>query len=244
MERIALVTGGARRIGAAIVRELHGAGAKVIIHCHRSRDEAEALALELNAARADSAAVEQVDLREPGVPAQLVERAAARWGGLDLLVNNASTFYPTEVGTVTEQHWHDLVDTNLKAPFFLAQAAAPSLRERRGSIVNIGDVHALRPMKGHPVYSSAKAGLTMMTGALARELGPEVRVNCVAPGAILWPEVRMPDDVKEHIVEATALKRTGTPEDIAGMVRFLAFETDYVTGQVIAVDGGRSIGWT
>ncbi len=244
MERIALVTGGARRIGAAIVRELHSAGARVVIHCNRARAEADALAKELNGSRADSAAVETADLRQAGAAAELVERTVARWRGLDLVVNNASTFYPTEVGDVTEEQWHDLVDINFKAPFFVAQAAVAALRERRGSIVNIVDVHAQRPMKRHPVYSSSKAGLAMLTRSLARELGPDIRVNGVAPGAILWPESDLDAKTKNKILDATALKRAGTPEEIARMVRFLAFDAPYVTGQVIAVDGGRSIGWT
>lgn len=242
--KVALVTGGARRIGAAIARELHAAGFNVVIHCRRSRDEAVALAAELDAARADSATVETADLLDTGELEGLAARAAARWGGLDLLVNNASTFYPTPVGEVTPAQWDDLLGTNLCAPFFLAQALAPALRERRGSIVNIVDVHAQKPMKGHPVYSSAKAGLAMLTRALARELGPEVRVNGVAPGAIAWPENDMSEEVKRKIVDATVLKRQGEPADVARMVRFLALEAGYVTGQIVVVDGGRSLGWS
>lgn len=243
MERVALVTGGARRIGAAIVRELHAAGLRVVVHCNRSTAEAATLCDELNAARADSARFLRADLLDAHARAALVSDAAACWGRLDVLVNNASSFYPTPVGSVTEAQWDDLTGTNLKAPFFLAQAAAQALRANRGCIVNLVDVHAQRPMKGHPVYSTAKAGLMMLTRALARELGPEVRVNGVAPGAILWPEHDMDERVQRKIVEATALKRQGEPEDVARMVRFLATEADYVTGQVIAVDGGRSLGW-
>lgn len=241
--RIALVTGGARRVGAAIVRALHDAGLQVVIHCHRSHRDAAALAAALNTERAGSAVVEQADLLAPGAADTLVRRAAAHWGGLDVLVNNASSFYPTRVGTVTDAQWDDLVGTNLRAPFFLAQAAAPLLGARAGAIVNIIDVHALRPLKGYPVYSAAKAGLGALTRALARELGPAVRVNGVAPGAVEWPEAGLDDATRATIVAATALKRRGDAADVAGMVKFLALDATYVTGQVIAVDGGRSIGW-
>ena len=186
--RIALVTGGARRIGAAIVRALHASGCNVVIHCRASQADADALAGALNRERAGSAKVEHADLLDIAAIQSLVARAAAQWGGLDVLVNNASTFYPTPVGAVTEREWDDLVGTNLKAPFFASQAAAPVLAARAGAIVNVIDTHAARPLKGHPVYTSAKAGLSMLTRALARELGPQVRVNGVAPGAVLWPE--------------------------------------------------------
>ena len=237
--RIALVTGGARRIGAAIVRALHGAGCSVVIHCRASRDDADTLAAELNRARAGSAAVECADLLDLAAIDALVARAAAHWGGLDVLVNNASTFYPTAVGTTTEREWDDLVGTNLKAPFFASQAAAPWLAARGGAIVNVIDTHASRPLKDHPVYTSAKAGLAMLTRSLARELGPRVRVNGVAPGAVLWPAAGLDDAVTRQVVDASALKRQGTPDDVASAVRYLALEATFVTGQVLAVDGGR-----
>lgn len=237
--RIALVTGGARRVGAAITRELHRAGCRVVIHYRRSRADADALAVELNGQRPGSAAVESADLADVAQCADLVARAVARWGGLDVLVNNASTFRPTPVGGTEEADWDELFATNAKAPFFLAQAAAPSLSARRGAIVNLIDIHAARPLKGHPVYCAAKAALAMLTRSLARELGPAVRVNGVAPGAVAWPESGMPDHIKAQIVDAAALKRAGTPEDVAGAVRFLALDAPFVTGQIIAVDGGR-----
>lgn len=188
MTKSALVTGAARRIGAEIVRRLHAAGYHIVLHYHRSAADAEALCRELNAVREDSVHLLQADLRETGGLNDFVQRAAAVWGGLDVLVNNASAFYPTPLGTVTEDQWNDLLGSNLKAPFFLVQTAAPYLRERKGCIVNIGDIHADRPLENYTVYCVAKAGLAAMTRALAKELAPDIRVNGVAPGAILWPE--------------------------------------------------------
>ncbi len=240
-DKVALVTGSARRIGAVIVRELHAEGMRVVIHYRGSREPAEALAAELNAARPDSARTVQMDLNDiAGLP-RLVAEVVGLWGRLDVLVNNASTFYPTPFGQITEDHWEDLLGSNLKAPLFLSQAAAPELKRRRGCIVNIVDIHAERPLKEYPVYSVAKAGLVMLTKALARDLGPEVRANGVAPGAILWPEA--PHHAAQHadIIRRTALKREGTPEDIARTVRFLINEAPYITGQIIAVDGGRTL---
>lgn len=237
--KVALVTGGARRVGAAIARALHAAGCRVVVHCNESRDDAHALAEELNGSRADSAAVEAADLLDLDALAAMVGRTILRWGELDVLVNNASTFFPTPVGEVAIAQWDDLVGMNLRAPFFIAQAAAPALAKRGGAIVNILDIHASRPMKGHPVYSSAKAGLAMMTRALARELAPQIRVNGVAPGAVLWPEGGIGPEVKQQIIEATALKRHGSPDDVAQAVRFLALDAPFVTGQILAVDGGR-----
>lgn len=242
MNKVALVTGGARRIGAAIVRALHASGMDVVIHCNASRAEADALAAELNDARADSSLVVAADLHDDKALASLAEQTLAFGNGLDLLVNNASTFYPTPVGEVTAAQWDDLLGTNMRAPFFLAQALAPALAARRGSIVNIVDIHAQRPMKRHAVYCAAKSGLAMLTRSLARELGPEVRVNGVAPGAILWPEQDMDAAMQQDIIDATALKRAGSTADIAEAVVYLA-NAGYVTGQVLAVDGGRSIGW-
>lgn len=240
-DQVVLVTGGARRVGAAIARTLHGAGARVLIHYRASARDAEALAGELNLARPRSAATHAADLLDPDAPRALVEAALGSFGRLDVLVNNASSFAPSPVGTITAAQWDDLVGTNLRAPLFLAQAAVPSLKERHGLILNIVDIHGLRPLKDYPLYSVAKAGLAMLTRALARELGPEIRVNGIAPGPVLWPEGAMNEALKRKIVAQTALKRHGSPGDIARTALFLARDAPYVTGQIIAVDGGRSI---
>ncbi|MDX1604664.1 MAG: pteridine reductase [Candidatus Competibacterales bacterium] len=237
----ALVTGGARRIGAAIVRRLHAAGLNLNLHFRHSEAEAEALAAELQRQRPDSVQLLEADLRDTAALPRLVERAAQRWGRLDLLVNNASAFYPTPLESTTEAQWEDLLGSNLKAPFFLVQAAAPWLRAMRGSVVNIADIHAERPRAGHPVYSAAKAGLVALTRSLAWELRPAVRVNAVAPGAILWAEQDDDPAARQAILERIPLDRLGTPDDIARAVLFLARDTDYVTGQVLAIDGGRSL---
>lgn len=242
-DKVVLITGAAQRIGAQVARTLHGAGMKIVLHYRGSLPAAKALAGELNQVRADSAALLQADLSDPATLAPLVEAAAARWARLDALVNNASTFYPSPIGTVTLPQWHDLMEVNLKAPFFLAQAAAPLLTKSGGCIVNIADIHADRPLKGYPVYCMAKAGLVMMTRALARELGPAVRVNAVAPGAILWPEQGLDEAAQASILTRTALKRQGKPKDIAGAVLFLIRDAEYITGQVLSVDGGRSLGY-
>lgn len=238
-----LVTGAARRIGAEIVRTLHADGADVAIHYRGSADEADRLADELNAARPDSARAVQADLLDTAALPKLIDSVVGWKGGLDILVNNASTFYPTPAGEVTEADWQDLVGTNLKVPLFLSQAAMPELRKARGSIVNIVDIHSQRPLARHLVYGPAKAGLAMLTRSLAKDLAPEIRVNGVSPGAILWPEDGMTDDVKQSILQQVPLGRPGEPSDIARCVLFLVRDADYVTGQIIAVDGGRSLGW-
>lgn len=241
--RIALVTGASRRIGAEIARALHAAGAGVAIHYRSSRSEAEALRDELNGRRADSSAVFAADLAIPESYDGLIA-AVVDWSGrLDILVNNASSFYPTPIGSVTEEAWNDLVGSNLKAPLFLSQAALPHLRAAHGNIVNIVDIHARRPLRDHPVYGSAKAGLEMLTRSLAKDLAPEIRVNGIAPGAILWPEHGMSDTVQQHILEQIPLGRAGSPGDIADCLVFLVRDAGYITGQIIAVDGGRSLGW-
>lgn len=242
-DKVALITGGAQRIGASIARTLHGAGMKVVVHYRSSETDAQALVAELNQQRADSVLLLQGDLSIQNALASLVETAVMRWGRLDALVNNASIFYPTPLGSVTPLQWDDLMDVNLKAPFFLAQAAAPHLAKQGGCIVNIADIHADRPLKGYPVYSMAKAGLVMMTRALARELGPTIRVNAVAPGAILWPAQGLDAAAQATIVARTALKRQGVPQDIARTVLFLIRDAEYITGQVVSVDGGRSLGY-
>ena len=236
-----LVTGGARRVGAAIARRLHGAGANVIVHYRDSAADADKLAAELNGARAKSAATVKAELLAPIAPRALVAAALESFGGLDLLVNNASSFFPTALGAIEASHWEELIGSNLRAPLFICQEAAPELGKREGAIVNIVDIHAERPLKGYPVYSIAKAGLAAMTRALAIELAPRVRVNGVAPGAIAWPEDGQFDPAeRERIIATTPLARVGGSEDIAQAVHFLAIAT-YVTGQIIAVDGGRSI---
>lgn len=239
--KAALITGGARRIGAEDSRLLHAAGMNIIIHCRSSRNEAEALAAELNQAREHSAHVLQLDLDKTEQLADLIEQAVAVWGRLDALINNASSFYPTPVGSITIKDWDNLMNSNLKAPLFLSQAAAPHLKKTAGCIINMVDVHAFKAMRKHTVYCAAKAGLAMLTQSLARELGPDVRVNGVAPGAILWPDNEMNADTQQLILDRTALKRPGTPADIAKTILFLLRDADYITGQIISVDGGRSL---
>ena len=240
-DRCVLITGGAKRLGAAIGRRLHAAGASLVVHYHQSRTSADALVAELEALRPGSALAVRADLHEVARLPELVAAAVARFGSLDVLVNNASTFYPTPVGTITVAQFDDLVGTNLRAPLFLSQAAAPALRESQGLVLNMVDIHGRRPLKAHPVYSAAKAGLVMLTMSLARELGPEVRVNAIAPGPVLWPERDLDPALKDEIIARTALKRSGSPDDIARTAYFLAAEAPYITGQVIAVDGGRSL---
>jgi pteridine reductase len=242
-QRAVLITGAARRIGAALARGFHAEGANVCIHFHRSAGAAEQLRDELNATRADSAICAAANLLDTDTLPTLVERTTRAFGRLDVLINNASTFYPTAIGTVTARQWDDLVGTNLRAPLFLSQAAAPALREARGLIINMIDIDAQRPLPQHPVYSSAKAGLVMLTRSLARELGPEVRVNGIAPGPILWPEGGIDETVKQEIIDKTLLKRSGSPPDIVRAALFFAKDAPFVTGQILAIDGGRSVGW-
>jgi len=239
--QVALITGGAHRIGAVIARRLHEEGLNLVLHYRHSAEAARALQTVLNTQRPNSVELIQSDLLNVDAVEELIMRAASHWGRLDILVNNASSFYPTTIGSVTPAVWEDLIGTNLRAPFFLAQAAAPFLQKVGGSIVNIVDIHADRPLKNHPVYSIAKAGLVMLTKAMARELGPHVRVNAIAPGAILWPEAGLAEEAKLEIIRRTALKRQGHPQDIANTLVFLVRDADYITGQVITVDGGRSL---
>jgi pteridine reductase len=239
--RTALVTGGARRVGAAIARRLHAAGANVVLHYRGAEAEAVKLEAELNAARAKSAARVKAELLAPIAPRALVSAALESFGRLDLLVNNASSFFPVAVGAIEASHWEELVGSNLKAPLFISQEAAPHLGKHQGAIVNIVDIHAERPLKGYPLYSIAKAGLAALTRSLAVELAPAVRVNGVAPGAIAWPEDgQFADAERGRIVATTPLGRVGSPEEIAQAVHFLAC-APFVTGQILAVDGGRSI---
>ena len=238
--KVVLVTGAARRIGAAIVTCLHENGARVAIHYRGSADAAEALAEQCNAVRENSAATFQADLLQTASLSPLIDAVIEWGGGLDGLVNNASSFYPTPVGTITDEQWDELMGSNLKAPIFLSQSASEALRSSRGSIVNIVDIHADKPLRDHVVYGSAKAGLAMVTRSLAKDLAPEVRVNGVAPGAILWPENGMTEDVQQSILNQIPLGRAGGPEDIATCVLFLLRDATYITGQIIPVDGGRS----
>jgi len=240
--KVVLITGGAKRVGAAIGRLLHASGANLMIHYRSSVDEARALQDELHALRPDSVALIQADLLDVSGLPSLINQTVASFGGLDVLVNNASSFYPTPIGTITMKDWDNLMGSNLIAPMFLSQAAAPELRKRRGCIVNIADIHAERPMKSYVVYSVAKAGVVGLTKSLARELGPHVRVNAVAPGPIMWPEddPNFDEVSRQRIVSHTILKTAGGPDDIARAVRFFAIDAPYVTGQVLAVDGGRN----
>jgi len=237
------VTGAARRVGAAIARKLHGAGANVLLHYRTSTGEAESLARELNGARPQSARTLQADLLDVNQLAPLIDAAVGAFGRLDILVNNASTFYPTPMGSISVHDWDDLMGTNVKAPFFLSQAAAAALRNSAGLIINLVDIHGSRPLKQFAVYCTAKAALAMLTRSLARELAPEVRVNGIAPGPILWPEDAPDAELKAKIISRTLLQRQGSPDDVARTALFLAADAPYITGQILAVDGGRSVGW-
>lgn len=238
--RVALITGAARRIGAVIARRLHADGWNVALHCRRSRAELDALIAELERARAASTLALEADLVEVDALAPLVAKTVEQFGGLDALVNNASAFHATPVDRATPAEWDDLFAANARAPFFLAQAAAPHLAERRGAIVNLVDIYADTPLAGHPIYSMSKAALAAMTKALARDLAPGVRVNGVSPGAVLWPDAGKNDEDREAIVERTPLKRIGTPDDIASAVAWL-LDAPFVTGEIVRVDGGRHL---
>ena len=241
-DQAVLITGGARRLGAAIARRLHQEGASILIHYRTSRADAERLAAELNGVRAGSVALHAADLLDLAALPGIVDATIRAFGRLDVLINNASSFYPTPLGAVTAAAFDDLIGSNLRAPLFLTQAASGALTERRGLVLNLVDIHASRPLKRHPVYSAAKAGLVMLTKSLARELAPHVRVNAIAPGPVLWPEAEMDGALRERIIERTALKRLGTPEDVARAALFFVKDAPYVTGQVLAIDGGRSVG--
>ena len=240
--KVVLITGGAKRVGAATCRRLHAAGANLMLHYRESAGEARLLQAELNTARKDSVSLIQADLLDLGKLQSLVDQTLQSFGRLDALVNNASSFFQTPVGEITPAQWEDLIGTNLRAPMFLAQAAAPALKKAQGAIVNITDIHADRPLKNYVVYSVAKAGLVGLTRSLARELAPEVRVNAVAPGPILWPDDDAFDELsRQRIISHTPLRREGTPEDIAKAVHFLLVDANYVTGDTINVDGGRHV---
>jgi pteridine reductase len=240
---VALITGGGRRIGAEITRQLHQQGYRVIIHYLRSTDEAAELTQKLNTLRPDSAVAINADLAVAAEVEHLAEQAVAAWGQLDVLINNASSYYPTQFGQVTEAQWEDLIASNTKAPFFLSQSIAPALKKQKGCIVNIVDIHAERPLLDYSPYTIAKAGNAMLIKSLARELAPEVRVNGVSPGVIIWPEnsARHSEEEKKRILEQVPLEREGSLADIAKTVLFFVKDAPYITGQILAVDGGRSI---
>ncbi|MEM5534810.1 pteridine reductase [Neptuniibacter pectenicola] len=240
MNKIALITGAAKRVGAIIATHLHRQGYSVLIHYNRSTTEAQALADTLNSVRPNSAHAFQADLNNMNEVEQLAQNSLKHWGRIDLLVNNASSFYPTPLNESTQAQWDGLINSNLRAPYFLSAALSNTLSLHRGSIINMIDIHAQRGLPGHPIYSIAKAGLEMMTKSLAKELGPEVRVNGVSPGAILWPDAGLSDAQQTAILDKTLLGRTGEAEDLAEAVYFLA-NADYITGQILAVDGGKSL---
>ncbi|HET8730972.1 MAG TPA: pteridine reductase [Moraxellaceae bacterium] len=241
-DKVVLLTGAARRLGAATATELHQRGWRILLHCRHARDEADALAAALNAQRAESCRVLVADLARDDEITRLAAEASAVWGQVDALINNASSFYPTPVGTATPAQWDDLFSSNARAPFFLAQALRPTLRQQRGAIVNMVDIHASRPLKDHTLYCMAKAANHMLVESLARELAPEIRVNGVAPGAILWPSSGMPDaEAQARSLASIPLGRMGSPLDIARTIAFLLCDAPYITGQIIAVDGGRSL---
>jgi len=239
--KVAIVTGAAKRIGATTVRHLHARGLNVLVHYRGSRDEAEALAADLNDDRPDSVRTVQADLADLNAPEALVRAAIEHFGRIDLLINNASAFYPNAVDEATPAIWEDLMASNLRAPYFLSRAARPHLARRGGAIVNLVDIHALVPLADHTIYCQAKAGLIMQTRAMAKDLAPSIRVNAVAPGAILWPENEGSAQAAEAILSRIPLGHQGRPEDIAGAVCFLALDAPYITGQILAVDGGRTL---
>lgn len=241
--KVVLITGSARRIGAQLSRTFHQAGFNVILHYHKSREEARKLRSELEKKRKDSTSLLELDLLGENIWDDIIRTCQSQWGRLDVLINNASTFYPTDLGNTEESQWDDLMGTNLKAPYFLCQAIAPSLKEVAGCIINIIDIHGDRPLKHHPVYSIAKAGLAMMTRSLAKELAPEIRVNGISPGTILWPENNsgLNEDIRSNIIRQIPLKRQGSPEDISNTALFLATQAPYINGQILSVDGGRSL---
>jgi pteridine reductase len=241
--KVVLVTGAAKRIGARITRTFHQAGYNIILHYNRSTDEAHELQEKLNSERPDSVTLLKLDLVNYSKWNDLADQCMDTWGRLDVLVNNASTFYPTVIGAASDSEWNDLIGSNLKAPFFLSQTLAPCLKEFAGNIVNICDIHGDRPLKNYSIYSMAKAGLAMMTRSLAKELAPEVRVNGIAPGAILWPDqqAEVSEGLKATIIRQIPLKRQGAPEDVANTALFLARDAPYVNGQILSVDGGRSL---
>lgn len=240
-DKAVLITGAAQRLGARIARTVHAEGANVIVHYRGSADSAHELCEELNQQRKESARAVQADLNVMDDIARLAQQATLCFGRIDVLVNNASSFYPTPIGEATLEQWDDLMGSNLRAPFFLSQALTPELTRRSGCILNLVDIHASRPLRNHPIYCAAKAGLVMLTQSLAKELGPDVRVNGVAPGPVMWPENGMSKEAKSEIIESTLLQRAGSAQDVATAALFLIRDATYTTGQIITVDGGRNL---
>jgi pteridine reductase len=238
--KVALITGAAKRIGATLSRTLHAQGYKLILHYRSSSADADLLLCELNEIRPGSVIKLQADLNDMKAVDELAKTAISKWGGIDLLINNASSFYPTPIENSTQEQWDELINSNLRAPYFLCSALTHSLKENQGCIINMIDIHAQRGLPGHPIYSIAKAGLQMMTLSLAKELAPSVRVNGVSPGPILWPEADLNDDQKQTILNQTLLNRTGSPDDLAEAVLFLS-NAPFITGQILSVDGGKSL---
>ena len=236
-----LITGGAKRIGARIARTLHAEEMNLVIHFNTSSDDANKLCSELNSIRNNSAIAIGSNLTNQTEVESLITKVIETTGQLDVLINNASTFYPTPIEDITLDDWDNLMGTNLKAPLFLCKHAAPHIKESKGCIINMVDIHASKPLKNHPIYGSAKSGLVMLTRSLAKDLAPEVRVNGIAPGMILWPENGPSEETKQKVIDQIPLKRSGEPNDIAQTVLFLIAHADYITGQIIAVDGGRGI---
>lgn len=237
---VTFITGSAKRIGAHTAKYLHALGSNIVVHCNQSRFEAEKLCLELNQIRTKSAMLVQGDLSDLSSVERIGQQAIDSFGRLDVLINNASSFYPTPVGTITTKDWQSLVGSNMQGPLFLSQYCAPILAQNSGTIINMVDIHATKPLKDHTLYCMAKSALVTMTQSLALELAPEIRVNGVAPGAILWPEMQMKEDDKQQILNQVPVQRLGTMQDIAHAIKFL-IEATYVSGQIIAVDGGRSV---
>ncbi|XXK21618.1 pteridine reductase [Arenicellales bacterium nBUS_48] len=239
-DKSVLITGAARRIGASMATCLHDQGMNIIVHYRQSAEQAQTLCEKLNQKRSNSARLCQGELKTVADCEKIASDAIKTFGRLDALINNASAFFPTPVGDATHSDWEELLNVNLKAPFFLSQACTPSLREHQGSIINLTDIYAERPLAGHPIYSASKAGLLSLTRSLSQELSPDIRVNAVAPGAILWPETGESEEVQTDIISRTPLKRLGDPLDIAQTVLFLLRDAPFITGQVINVDGGRT----
>ena len=241
LQKWILITGAAKRVGAKMAEVLHSNGFNIVIHYNSSSDAASKLCSKLNQHRTESSIIIGGNLTDDSAIETLIPSVIEQTGRLDVLINNASTFYPTPIEKITLDDWDNLFGTNLKAPLFLSKHAAKHLKDSEGSIINIVDIHAKKPLKNHPVYGPAKSGLVMLTRSLARDLAPDVRVNGVAPGMILWPEKEPPENIKEKIIAQIPLRRSGSPQDIANTIKFLIEDADYMTGQIIAVDGGRGI---
>jgi pteridine reductase len=235
-----LITGAAKRIGAAIAEYLHQAGMNIVIHHNTSEKEALELTEKLNQIRPDTATTIQADLEQHASCSKLIDNALSFKNGIDVLINNASAFYPTPVDTLNEEQWNEIININLKSPLFLSLLATDSLRKNNGCIINITDIHGNKPLKDHPVYSVSKAGLITLTQSLAKELAPDIRVNAISPGAITWPD-SMDEKLKKIILDHSALKKTGSMEDICKAALFLINDADYITGQTINIDGGRTL---